>query len=133
MRRNPSILADACEAVIGAVFLDGGWEAARDVVLRGFGPRLADQSELPSNPKTQLQEWAASLGLPPPTYSIVHRTGPDHAPNFEVAARVEGLPDATGQGSSRRAAEQAAAAAVLRREGLHVASVQDLAGAQSHV
>ncbi|WP_375461337.1 ribonuclease III [uncultured Enterovirga sp.] len=121
MRRNGSILADACEAVIGAVFIDGGWEAARDLVARGFGGRLADQAELPSNPKTQLQEWAAALGLPPPTYAILDRTGPDHSPHFRVAVRVDGLADAIGTGGSRRAAEQSAAQAALLREGVAAA------------
>lgn len=126
MRRNASILADTCEAVIGAVFVDGGWEAARDLVARGFGGRLSEQAELPSNPKTQLQEWAARLGRPPPTYAILDRTGPDHAPRFQIAARVDGLAEAVGSGGSRRAAEQAAAQAVLLREGIGVASVEPI-------
>lgn len=130
MRRNGSILADSCEAVIGAVFVDGGWEEARDLVARGFGPRLADQAELPSNPKTQLQEWAASRGLPPPTYAILDRSGPDHAPRFAVAARVDGLADAIGSGGSRRSAEQSAAHAVLLREGVGNAAPAEPLGAE---
>ena len=118
MRRNPSILADACEAVFGAVFVDGGFEAARDLVRRSFEPRLAGLVEVPANPKTVLQEWAAALGKPPPIYVIVGRSGPDHAPRFAIAARVEGLDEAIGSGRSRRAAEQAAAQAVLVREGV---------------
>ena len=118
LRRNQSILADACEAVIGAAFLDGGWAAARDLVERGFAGRHAASSELPSNPKTLLQEWAAAQGRPPPVYAIVERSGPDHAPRFDVAARVQDLAEAVGTGGSRRAAEQAAAQALLVREGL---------------
>lgn len=118
MRRNGSILADSCEAVIGAVFRDGGFAAAAAVVERAYGDRLATLDEVPANPKTSLQEWAAARGRPPPVYAIVERSGPDHAPRFRVAARVEGLDEALGAGGSRRAAEQAAAAAVLVREGV---------------
>ena len=131
MRRNASILADACEAVIGAVFRDGGYAAARALVERSFGDRLASLAELPTNPKTVLQEWAAARGRPSPTYRIVERSGPDHAPRFTVAAEVEGLPDGLGSGASRRSAEQAAAAALLQREGvpgataLHAREVAD--------
>lgn len=118
MRRNPSVLGDACEAVIGAVYLDAGYEAARDLVRRGFGPKLKDLAAIPSNPKAELQEWAAARGLPPPLYAIVDRSGPDHAPRFSVAARVKGMAEALGSGPSRRVAEQAAAEAVLIREGV---------------
>lgn len=124
MRRNMSILSDACEAVIGAVFLDGGFEASRDLVARAFEPRLAGLADLPANPKTLLQEWAAAQGRPPPIYAIVDRSGPDHAPRFRIAARVVGLPEAEGSGRSRRAAEQAAAEAILVREGVRPAPAQ---------
>lgn len=118
MRRNLSILGDACEAVIGAVFVDGGFDAAATLVGRAFAPRLAALADIPANPKTQLQEWAAARGLPPPTYAIVGREGPDHAPTFRIAARLPGFDDAVGGGASRRAAEQDAAQAMLVREGV---------------
>lgn len=122
MRRNPSILADACEAVIGAVFVDAGFDAARGLVARAFAPRLATLADVPSNAKTDLQEWAVARGKPPPLYAILERSGPDHAPHFRVGARVEGLDEAVGTGRSRRAAEQAAAEAVLLREGVRPAA-----------
>lgn len=133
MRRNVSILADACEAVIGAVFTDGGFPAARDLVARSFGPRLDALAELPSNPKTQLQEWAAARGRPPPTYAILDRSGPDHAPLFQVVARVRDLEEAVGHGGSRRAAEQAAAHAMLVREGISPALVPAPVDEDAHV
>lgn len=116
MRRNLSILGDACESVIGAVFMDAGFEVAQAVVERAFEPRLAALVKVPANPKTQLQEWAATRGLAPPVYSIVEREGPDHAPIFRVVARLEGFAEAIGTGNSRRAAEQEAAQALLVRE-----------------
>ncbi|HMO28771.1 ribonuclease III [Enterovirga sp.] len=118
MRRNLSILGDACESVIGAVFVDGGFEAASALVERSFAPRLAALADVPANPKTLLQEWAAARGLSPPTYAIVGREGPDHAPTFRIAARLPGYDDAVGAGASRRAAEQEAAQALLIREGV---------------
>ncbi|TDR93721.1 ribonuclease III [Enterovirga rhinocerotis] len=118
MRRNVSILGDVCEAVIGAVFMDGGFEEASALVGRAFAPRLEALAEVPANPKTVLQEWAAARGLPPPVYAIVDRSGPDHAPTFRIAARVQGLSEGLGEGSSRRAAEQLAAEAVLIHEGV---------------
>ena len=118
MRKNPSVLGDACEAVIGAVYLDGGYEAARELVRRSFGGRLAELATPPSNPKAELQEWAAAKGRPPPTYAIVARSGPDHAPHFVVAVQVEAMEEARGKGPSRRVAEQDAALALLVREGV---------------
>ena len=118
MRKNLSILGDACESVIGAVYLDGGLEAAQALVERGFASRLAALENVPANPKTQLQEWAASRGLSPPLYDIVEREGPDHKPHFRVAARLSGFEEAHGSGNSRRAAEQDAALALLLREGV---------------
>lgn len=118
MRSNISILGDTCESVIGAVFVDSGFEAAAALVERAFAPRLAALAELPSNPKTQLQEWAAARGLAPPTYDILDREGPDHAPIFRIGARLQGFAEAVGRGASRRAAEQDAALAMLVREGV---------------
>jgi ribonuclease-3 len=126
MRTNVSILGDACESVIGAVFVDGGFEAATALVERAFTPRLEKLAEVPANPKTQLQEWAAARGVAPPTYVIVEREGPDHAPVFRIAARLAGFEDAVGSGTSRRAAEQEAAFAMLVREG--VVAAEELAG-----
>ncbi len=117
-RKNKAILADACEAIIGAVFIDGGYEAARGLVERAFGERLLKPVRPLRDAKTALQEWAQGQGYPTPTYSERGRSGPDHAPVFRVAARITGLADAEAQGPSKRLAEQAAAEAFLRREGL---------------
>lgn len=117
-RKNKAILADACEAIIGAVFIDGGYDAARALVERAFGERLLKPVRPLRDAKTALQEWAQGQGYPTPTYSERGRSGPDHAPVFRVAARITGLTDAEAQGPSKRLAEQAAAEAFLRREGL---------------
>jgi ribonuclease-3 len=117
-RKNKAILADACEAIIGAVFIDGGYEAARALVERGFGERLMKPVRPLRDAKTALQEWAQGKGYPTPTYSELDRSGPDHAPVFMVAAKITGLEDAEARGPSKRLAEQAAAEAFLKREGL---------------
>jgi ribonuclease-3 len=111
-----AILGDLCEAVIGAVFLDGGFDAARAVVRAGFAPRVDQVSKVRRDPKSALQEWAQGRGLPPPAYEIVGRRGPDHAPHFVVAVTVEGFEPTRGEGGSRRIGEQTAAEAFLARE-----------------
>jgi ribonuclease-3 len=117
-RRNQTILADVCEAIIGAVFLDGGYEAARDLVERSFQALLEAPRRPLRDPKSALQEWAQGRGLPPPTYSIAEQTGPDHAPKFRIMVKVKGAESAFGQGTSKRIAEQAAARSLLLREGV---------------
>lgn len=117
-RRNAAILADACEALIGAVFLDGGYEAAKALVERAFAERLAAPRRPLRDAKTALQEWAQGRGLPAPVYTVVEQAGPDHAPRFRVSAKVEGLDHALGLGSSKRGAEQEAARGLLLREGV---------------
>ena len=110
---RPSILADALEALYGAVFLDGGFEAARDVIDRTFGDVLrdADPAALGKDPKTRLQEWLQARRLPVPDYRIVEVSGEAHAQRFTAECSIPALGVATqGTGSSRRTAEQAAAA-----------------------
>jgi ribonuclease III len=116
VRRNEALLADACEAVIGAVFLDAGFEVAAQVVRRAFQPRMHAPRRPLRDAKTALQEWAQGQGHPTPSYRIVDRQGPDHAPRFVIAVEAAGLKVETGQGRSRREAEQAAAQAFLKRE-----------------
>ncbi len=118
IRQNRSVLADVCEAVIAAVFLDAGYAAARRVVETHFSARMHIYSKPPSNPKAALQEWALARGLPTPTYEVVEQVGPHHAPEFRIAVTVAGLESATGLGSSKRAAEQDAAENLLVREGI---------------
>jgi len=110
---NRSILADALEAVIGAVYLDGGFEAARPVVERLWADLLDASAAPPTDPKTALQEWAQGRGLKLPRYTEVSREGPDHAPLFVVEVRVTGYPPARGDGATKRAAERAAAESLL--------------------
>jgi ribonuclease III len=117
-RHNRTILADVCESMIGAVFLDGGYHAARALVARAFDERLRAAHQPARDPKTTLQEWAQGRGLPTPVYDVVERSGPDHAPNFRIVARVGTLESGLGEGPSKRAAEQNAALNLLRREGV---------------
>nr|WP_245444261.1 ribonuclease III [Microvirga sp. KLBC 81] len=117
-RRNPTILADVCEAVIGAVFLDGGYEAAKGLVERSFKALLEAPRRPLRDPKSALQEWAQGRGLPPPTYTVAEQTGPDHAPKFRVMVKVKGTETEFGHGTSKRIAEQAAARSLLLREGV---------------
>ena len=117
-RRNRTILADVAEAILGAVFLDGGYRPARELVERALADRVRAPERPERDPKTALQEWAQGHGRPTPTYAVVERTGPDHAPHFSVAARIDGIGEAVGAGGSKRAAEQSAAEALLTREGV---------------
>jgi ribonuclease III len=112
-RRKPALLGDAMEAVIAAVYLDGGIEAARALVLRLWGPRIAAARAQTRDAKTALQEWAQARGMPPPEYRDLARAGPDHAPVFSVEARLADGRAATGEAASKRAAQQAAAGALL--------------------
>ncbi|MEM7506244.1 MAG: ribonuclease III [Pseudomonadota bacterium] len=112
-RRKSAILADAMEAVIAALYQDGGLEIARAFILRHWQTRLIAPQEAPMDAKTKLQEWAQGQGLEPPSYEIKLRTGPDHAPTFTVEARLPTGAFAAGSAGSRKRAEQIAAAALL--------------------
>ena len=107
-----------CEALIGAVFLDGGYPAAAGLIERLWGERMRTPARPLRDPKTVLQEWAQARGLPTPSYREVERTGPHHDPEFRVSVALPELKPAEGLGRSKRAAEQAAAAAMLAREGV---------------
>lgn len=117
-REKSAILGDACEAVIGAVFLDGGLAAAQRIVRAAFEPQMLTPGRNLRDAKTVLQEWAQARRLSTPNYKIAGRSGPDHAPLFEVAVEVDGFAAAQGAGASKRAAEQTAAQAFLAREGI---------------
>lgn len=118
-RRREGVLGDAMEAILAAVWLDAGIEAARAVFERAWAAELAAPPRRAlTNPKSALQEWALGQGRPLPTYRIVERTGSDHAPTFTVEASVAGIPPLTAQGRSRQDAEKAAATALLQREGV---------------
>lgn len=118
-RDKAGILADACEAVIGALYRDGGLAAARVFVRAHWAPMMDELAVAPRDAKTALQEWTQGRGLGTPSYVLVGRSGPDHAPSFRVraAVRTDGRDAAAeGEGTSKRAAEQAAAEALLIAE-----------------
>lgn len=117
-RSRVAILADVCESLIGAVFLDGGYPAAAALVEKLWDDRMRTPSRPLRDPKTALQEWAQGRGLPTPTYREIGRTGPHHSPEFRIAVELPKLAPAEGSGRSKRAAEQAAAEAFLQREGV---------------
>jgi ribonuclease-3 len=117
-RKRPAILADVCEALIGAVYLDGGYPAAEALVGRLWDARMKTKAQPLRDPKTVLQEWAQARGLPTPAYREVARSGPDHDPVFRVTVQLPKLAPAEGSGRSKRGAEQAAAAAMMTREGV---------------
>ncbi len=117
-RRKAAILADAMEAVIAALFLDGGMAAARGFILDHWQGRIEAQDEAPMDAKTRLQEWAQGRAMAPPVYAETGRQGPDHAPRFTVEARLESGETAAGRASSKKQAEQIAAAALLTRLGV---------------
>lgn len=115
---NMAILGDVFEAIIGAVFLDAGYEAAKAVVITAFGERMHAPGRPLRDPKTALQEWAQARGLATPLYRETARSGPDHAPEFTISVEVPGYRNAEAKGFAKRLAEQAAAAAFIAREGI---------------
>ncbi len=117
-RRRTAILADVCEALIAAVFVDGGYASAAALIERLWQERMLRPRRPLRDSKTVLQEWAQARGMPAPSYREVERSGPDHDPEFRVAVEVADREPAEGRGRSKRAAEQAAAAAMLVREGV---------------
>ena len=117
-REKVTILADACEAVLAAVFLEGGYEKARKVVRTHWESWLETLPATAADAKSALQEWAQGRGAELPLYVEIAREGPDHAPAFTSEVRIKGLKPARGTGLSKRTAEQAAATALLEREGV---------------
>jgi ribonuclease-3 len=114
---RPTILADALEAVLGAVFLDAGFAAAAACIERLWGERLSNTLAAPRDAKTSLQEWAQARRLPLPAYNEVGREGPPHAPVFVVDVSIKGHDPGRGRAGSKREAERLAAAALLERLG----------------
>ena len=112
---NPAILADVSEAVIAAIYLDGGFEAATAFVRRFWEPLIDEMGGPPKDPKTALQEWAQAHGLALPTYELVRSSGPHHALRFTVAASVAEGHRATATASSKRLAEARAAETLLEQ------------------
>ncbi|THD46975.1 MAG: ribonuclease III [Bradyrhizobium sp.] len=116
-RKKMAILADVCEAIIGAVFLDAGFAAASDVVTRTWRARMDANLEPERDAKTAVQEWAQARALPAPRYVEAARSGPAHAPHFVMQVVLDGYEPESGEANSKRAAEQAAAQAFLTRWG----------------
>jgi len=124
-RSKKTILANACEAVLGAIFLDGDYEAARDVVHRFWVSELRGLDLAVPDAKSILQEWAQGRRLPLPRYIEVAREGPDHKPRFTAEVQIDGVAPERGNGANKREAEQAAALAMLLREGVWQAPAND--------
>lgn len=116
-RRKKALLGDAMEAVIAAVYLDAGFETARDLILRLWGDRIGKVEADARDAKTALQEWAQARGMPPPSYQETARSGPDHAPEFTISVQLKDGQNAQATAGSKRLAEQAAAKALLTRLG----------------
>ncbi|MBL0318720.1 MAG: ribonuclease III [Alphaproteobacteria bacterium] len=110
---NKANLEDALEAIIGAIYLDGGLEPAKTFIEFHWQPLMDVMIAPPRDPKTALQEWAQKRGKPIPQYVMIHQEGPAHAPDFTVEVRVEGMKSVRANGSSKRLAERDAAAALL--------------------
>ncbi len=110
---SDNVLGDVMEALIGALYLDHGLEAARSAVRRLWGDNVTTQTRAPQHPKSALQEWAAAHNRRPPDYAIIDRSGPHHAPQFTVKVSIGKLAEASATGSSKQEAETAAAAALL--------------------
>ncbi len=114
VKKRATVLADALEAALGAVYLDGGLAPARAFVRRAWDAAMTAQAEPPKDAKTALQEWAQTRGPDLPVYAMTGRSGPPHAPEFTVTVSADGA-SGTGTATSKRAAEQAAAADLLRQ------------------
>jgi len=114
-RRKEALLGDAMEAVIAAVYLDAGLDAARAVILRHWARRIEQVDDDARDAKTALQEWAQARGQTPPVYTEIGRTGPDHAPVFTVEVQLVSGEAERAQAPAKRHAEQAAAKALLAR------------------
>ena len=117
-RSKAALLADVCEAIIGAIYIDGGYDAAQAFVARAWQPYLEQAPEQLRDAKTMLQEWAQSRVFGLPAYTLVKRDGPDHAPEFVMKVEVETLAAETGKGATKRHAEQEAAEKLMKREGV---------------
>ncbi len=111
---NEHILADVFESLIGALYLDAGFEKCQTLIHELWNDKLEVMKEPPLHPKTRIQEWAQSLGLALPAYEIVEQSGPDHAPVFKVAINVTGYDSMTAEGKSRQIAEKEAARVFLK-------------------
>jgi ribonuclease III len=120
VRASSNVLADSCEALIAAIYLDGGIESARSFVLQNWGELFDGVRADIKDPKTTLQEWTSANSISAPIYKVVSRSGPQHQPMFIVDVEIGDHPPARGEGKSKRQAEQEAAKSLLLREGVWV-------------
>lgn len=112
---NKNIIGDVVESILGAVYIDGGFEAVKKVVLKLWGDNIKTLETAPQDPKTELQEWAQARNLGLPQYEVVEKSGPDHAPVFIMSVSIEGVDTIQAKGSSRRRAEKTAARNMLKK------------------
>lgn len=112
---SDNVIGDVVEALIGALYLDGGLEAAAAFVRRAWADRVSTRDKAPQHPKSALQEWAAAQERKPPVYRLADRSGPQHAPTFVVEVEIRGVGSANGEGASKQEAETAAAAKLLEQ------------------
>jgi ribonuclease-3 len=112
---SDNVLGDIVEALIGALYLEGGFEAAQRFIRRGWAGLVNERDSAPKHPKSALQEWAAAHNRQPPVYQVVHRSGPHHAPMFEVEVSIRNVGEARAAGQSKQEAETAAAQALLAK------------------
>ena len=115
-RKKKAILGDVMEALLGAIYIDGGLEASRNVYDLFWTVNLEDLSRFHKDPKTTLQEWTQNKKLGTPHYEVVQSDGPAHAPAFKIEVQVKGFDPAAGEGKSKRAAQMDAARVFLARE-----------------
>lgn len=114
-RRKEALLGDAVEAVLAAIYLDGGLDKAKEIILGHWEPLIETVKEDARDAKTALQEWAQARGLHPPKYDVIERSGPDHAPEFVIRATLSTGQSETAKGNNKRKAEHSAAKALLMK------------------
>jgi ribonuclease-3 len=112
---NENIIADVVESMIGAIYIDGGYENVQRVVLHLWGDMVNTLEDVPQDPKTELQEWVQARGLSLPQYEIIGKSGPDHAPIFSIELKIEGSSPVVSEGTSRRQTEKLAATEMLQK------------------
>ena len=121
-RAARAVLADVCESLIAALYLDAGLEKARTFILANWQDLMEEEGAARRDPKTALQEWAHARNKATPLYREIGREGPDHAPVFDIRVEVDGVEPVTARGKSKRDAQQSAAQQMLEREGVWSAS-----------
>ena len=112
---SDNVLGDVIEALIGALYLEAGLDAASAFIRRAWGERVSTHDKAPKHPKSVLQEWAAANNRKPPVYRLAGRSGPHHAPRFTVEVEIQGAGTASAEGLSKQEAEKAAAKALLEK------------------